>query len=724
MNQATNQSPLNLVKRLDHLLEPDGLITTYSQERCLVAWVLLTRLPEDDLNLVWHHHVCTLEKFAQALLLNEHNHPQDTQGLYWRLIAQVTSRLFDFPCTLGRTLWQVFSQHLQQEGSDALNNKESLLVYVDVLSCLESWMEQDAAAASSFNVMDTLWNHYYRIFKHQSSKQEENQAAGKDGIENFFGDAHNSIDNSGITDVQGYAKEEVQDWLVMIRTLESILNNNSEDKDNSLQRCIQSWHESILGLIQSHGTELLSYSCMESVLEFITQGSPEWYISLSIRLGWQEWFLTLVQSRIPYDAALKKLLTQTPNCVSQLNQMLLAHVVSPEDPSLRALAWQTCVALVDSCGWNWMFSAAAATTQHSNEGSHASSLGSPRILCTWMRLASGEWRIQLEAAAAGATSYDQNSSDRRHTSTNAWQQATALPIGHACAKLLLEVIGYCILLAEQVPPQPSVWSGDALLHLKHSLHTALWTTVEYLQLQQGQIVVTNRTSSRKNHEIPFAKIGMQLLGTMLTEVDIWDFHYQPQEQYQDDGGMGGSVESILRCLEMLLSNEEWAADCAVLLPGLVHILANAEGQSTRLDHLNSLWEPLVEYIQFYWQRDCVSFEERLDETLYWACSCTEMIVALQPTANTVHRRLALSIMEWIQSVVQEWEDPKRKHVTEHVGLQKVQSNLTLALGCYMSLSQHRDQPPREHESRVILRALQICEQRPSSSSLGQPRSTV
>jgi hypothetical protein len=307
-------------------------------------------------------------------------------------------------------------------------------------------------------------------------------------------------------------------------------------------------------------------------------------------------------------------------------------------------------------------------------------LGNSTTLCTWIRLASGEWRIQLQQTTATTTKNSRASTST--TGNAAWLQAISLPVGHTCARLLMSVVQFLVQLEEQ--PHQMPLSLEALLHLRQSLEQALWTTVEYLSTNDDD------DSNSKS----FSTTAIRLLGTLLMEVDIWDL----MEKEQHDS----TPQAILECLETILPTIEQDYS---LLPGLVNILGDAESDSEKQGQLvKHLSEPLVEYLEEFWKRD-IGLAERLDDTIPWACTCTELWASLEDDDFSSKRRLAIALIEWIQGVVVDPNDL----IQQQIALSRLQSYLSSVLGCYMTLSKDREQPPREHESRVIRRALQLCD---------------
>lgn len=200
------------------------------------------------------------------------------------------------------------------------------------------------------------------------------------------------------------------------------------------------------------------------------------------------------------------------------------------------------------------------------------------------------------------------------------------------------------------------------------------------------------------------------------EVDIFDlleknvpFDDEDTNDQNDDSDASSPPMIILTCLKGILPVSEDPS----LLPGLVHILGDAEGDMAKEELLvEYLHDPLLVYLVWYWQRGSLvsttTHLELLDDSVSWACSCTELWVQLSVSAEdkgrstssvaiTERRRLCLALLAWIQQVLQTNNNPGSRNY------------LSLALGCYMALSKDRVQPPKEHENRAILRALQWCQ---------------
>ena len=844
------------------------LLVPFGPERYLTAWVLLTRLDQNDLDNVWQQYGrSVLEPYAVEELLQygiklqegesldsekEGSPPNElcadnsgenrslpaSRGLYLRLVAQVMVQLSNstsvpsWACSstsslLGPALvkeWQRFSSDNNSGDSNPSQVAKSnpVSVHLDVLRALEVWIEQDPKKIAEMNVLEIIWYHYISL----ATQIESSSSQATTSFESKESCDYPAKEKDGDTECR-------RDWELMSQTLLGILegtntigataSNNASNDDAIHMTLLNLWHEMVITIFQSYGNDSLPDTLLSHIIEWTTHPKHIHLLPPTASQAWHEWILSMIQTRIAFDKPFRVQLFQQTRIIEQMNQLLLAYVVSPtednhnitggfssnnhsQNSSLRALAWQTMVTLVESCGWQWVLmvtmsknltnkdSPSSATSTTRSGTSSSSRLGMASNLCTWIRLANGEWRIQLQAVQNSgnnetSTSTTPATADRTSdTSTHQqiiWQQATGLPVGNACARLLIGVVHFCVQLEEEKhhPRRrlPSL-SVDALLHLKTSLQGALFTTVEYLQERQRESSYDNdddgwndfydnpkRTSSTSATAAAasFEPIAIRLLGTLLMEVDIWMLQPDettagPTNTLSGASSDGSSptvattelIQGILDCLQYILPDSQDYS----LLPGLVSILAGAEEQIKSNPRqvaaaMSGLWDPLVDYLEGYWQRDTTSSSsslgDKLNDSVAWACSCTEMYVSLDspnevttdPTfsaSSTVvrhrHRRLALGLIEWIQTVLQVdsqelWTPPsqtttKSKSSSTRLTLHKLQSYLSLAVGCYMTLSKSGEQPPGEHESRVIFRALQVCEMQqastPSMSRLDVP----
>jgi hypothetical protein len=618
--------------------------TAFQQERCLVVWVLLTRLSDEELHLIWSKLQKSLLRFALLILKKR----QDCCfEMYIRLVAQVADRLADYPFDLGDSLLQAWKSIIDENYEMTSNSLIEL--NIDVCTNLITVLSTHSEKANELKVLETIWGIY------SSQERDESIIAEKIQLIEVAGDDGDDDD---------------KEWKLMKETLQSLLKNSNADYYSQ-----SAWDELVLSIFQSHAYELLPEPLMPSILTWLSKSSKVKEITIELRSMWFEWFMGLIQARlssIPNDSSSFQFTLHRIGMAKQVNQFLLANIVSPVSDTkfpLRALAWQTTVSVVDACGFGWIM------TESLSIGNAENKLGPASTLCAFIRLASGEWRIQLQAESS--------------QSKSTGMQATALPVGNACARMLMNVVEYCVNLQEKNRGNLPL-SMDAILHLRQSLEDSLATTVEYLRVWGSS---THNVDTQGGEHGAFSPIAVRLLGSLLREVDIWDL------LEKDDS----ASQNIIECLRGLLSHSEDFS----LLPALVHMLADADTNPTKQGQLGCLYDQLTDYLERFWQRDdngnCTQkWLVELGDTLPWASSCTELWADFnfQNDSDDVpnKRRLRLSLVEFIQNIL-----------LMNLDLTQQKSYLSLSVGCYMTLSKDQQQPPSQHESRVIFRALQICE---------------
>jgi hypothetical protein len=524
----------------------------------------------------------------------------------------------------------------------AWDESMELAVHMDVCASLDVWMESDPATASELRILERIWKVYLQSTA-SASDEATNATISEDTGDNDGNGNGNHNDTAAF------------EFKLMSQTLSSILTDSHEQKD---YYSTKSWHELILALFQSHGHQLLPDSLIPIMLS-TPLPPPSVNANHHVTSAWHEWILSVIQTRVTTTPSFGHTCLKDPKAINNLNQLLLAHVVAPTNDSLRGMAWQTLTAMGETCGWRWILLGERSS----------SALGAGTTLCTWVRLASGELNIQLQQLLSASPA----------AAANFMQASLVLPISHSCARVLMSVVQFCVQLEEEPHRMPI--SSDSLLHLRQSLEQSLWTLVEYLQHhQREQNLDMNQPSD------PFATIAIRLFGTLLMEVDIWDLLRKEE-----------SPQEVLSALIRTMPMEKKDTTSYSLLPGLVNIIGDAESNPEKQEQLSSIWNPLFEYLYSYWQ----DYKQTMDDSIAWACSCTELWSEHETSDSVKKRRLTVLLIDWMQTVLQ--------RVSSLPVVPQVQSYLSLVLGCYMTLCKDREQPPRQHESRVIVRALQLCE---------------
>eukprot|EP00934_Nitzschia_sp_Nitz4_P002292 Nitzschia sp. Nitz4//scaffold28_size193895//65426//67654//NITZ4_001646-RA/size193895-processed-gene-0.258-mRNA-1//-1//CDS//3329545925//2292//frame0 len=688
-------------------------------ERDLVAWILLSGLSTTDLEHVWETHgtywtrVATLflEKTLQQV---EEKHDGDGSSsclfrcYYLALISMVTSRLPAslYPLSLAPLIYKTWQAWLHQDSKNYpppiwlhCHVVASLDISIEAVMLHEEEEDEEMEGISTTDLLQQIWV-LYTTNPVDSSKQV-------DESKNI------SNENTASTNENEEGNDD-KDWQALFSVLHHVLlqplllETPPKEGEEEASCIYRNFSDVVLNLFVKASVDDIPISMVPHLLEWLAQEDT---ISSTCMGGnqedeqrrtkkqdlllWNEWFLGWFTQQLQGNRRqgmhhpILRILMETPRGILRLQSWLMAHVTSAgqedgvaDHQALRAMAWQALLALVETNGWDWMLL--------EEEGSHGR-LGAASRLCTWIRLAAGEWRIQLQASLASSehsnamstvnppTLHDPNAMHSPSGNlTLGTCQATALPIGHGCARVIQSVVPFCIQ-SQRLVTMPS--TGGALLHLRQSLEQSLWTTIEYLSM----------VAEQQPSDLPFYSIALPLLGTLLMEMDIFELLQQPDVADPEGSADASPADTILECLQALLP----MAEDTCLLPGLVHLLSSSENLERQSRVRTYLHDPLTEYLDWCWQRDVV------DDSIAWTCSCTELWVQLSaPQTESSgdddeeedpHRRICLSVLGWMQQALMQ---PAARNY------------MARALGCYMTLSKDCPVPPKEHESRIIVRALQ------------------
>ncbi|KAL3939140.1 MAG: hypothetical protein SGBAC_006085 [Bacillariaceae sp.] len=587
----------------------------YGQERLLVSWVLLTRIPEDELVDVWKTHGTNLASFATTILNNNHD---PCHLLYIRLFAQACSRLSETcPLDLGKRIFESWDQH---------ERKQDLKLSIDVLICLDVLVANHPFVCQDLSVVEIIWDFYTLSSPETGSKEED---PPKDEL-------HQS-----------------PEWAMMAQTLNTTLLGSDASYYSA-----STLNETILAVFQRRGFELVPQSMAPKLLSWVSKSRQSLDLPPKLRSLWVEWTLGLFQT-LASNKKIDTILRHT-GVPDDLNRLLLAIIVSPTSDSesssthgsLRAMAWQTLVSILETCGWAWAFRIAPN-----------GKLGTGTSLCTWTRLASGEWRLQLQSSESSDVSKLEGGED---------------VIGDATARLLMATTEFIIELSEK--GSVSLFS-DAVLHLYQSLEESLMSTVEYITLQRESRIVGL-----------FATTATRLFGTLLREFDVWTLQKKDAEIAQ------ATIDGLAYLLE---SSEE-----SCLFPAIANILEASDSDAPRKRDIVKLWDPFFSYTERFWETTASKWSQQGStehgQVIPWACTCVEWWIdgAFLESKNTANnrRRIQISVFKFIGSAMS----------SNRVDSQS-RSSLSLAVGCYMTLSQELGEMPSENESMLIFRALQICE---------------
>ena len=381
----------------------------YEHERYLVAWVLLTRLSQDYLNKAWEKHKNKLSFFAARILTC--NADTLLRVYYLRLVALATSRLSVLPSeNLRNVIYRCWKE----------TRGDSLSLNIDICNTYIAWMEKDSFLFS-YQILEDLWEIYSNISS-----------------------ASNSI-------TRQTTNTDENDETTMINVLHSLLSTDDYSVSN-LQ-------EVIFCLFEIHGTSFASNESSDDlhtkiIIWFDTNSQEEAVTHQDLKFMWHGYIFRYVCGIISTKKQPCTLLRE-PKMMNFMQNITLAHAVSPDVGALRGLAWHTINKIIQGYGYSF---------------SEKSSSNAP--ICTWCRLACGECKIQLEE-------------DEMNSSSD---------ILGGCAEFIVNVVHYLADFDER-PDKSIPLDSEGMFHLKFSLEEALHTTSEYLSRSTDDgiksVIVTN-----------------------------------------------------------------------------------------------------------------------------------------------------------------------------------------------------------------------------------------
>jgi hypothetical protein len=639
----------------------------YANERYLVALVLLTRLHDTDLYVtVWDSHP-ELVSFCNGLLLVPAPEPVPVEGslggrendtgndesleLYVRLIAQLVGRMP--PSRLPKQV-QELSQVLVTV-LDRRRKQKAVLgaVDVEIISSLNVWFEilEDDSITLLDGVLTTLWERYSGLMKVNRTKVEAATAAS----------------------------ESPSAQVTMTRTLTKLLDDGVDsDPSHEEKDFWKSWQVESTALFLRQGmrvgeTKVPSFwlPALELWLQSELSGSkkntetslPQ--ITLATRRSWAQILLvcarnmallTSFQIKMKQDVTLDK-------DMARFILTCVASVQGSDSDELRSTAWSTTATLLQSCGWEWLLVGAVTTTSLGQDGKK-SDFGKASSLCTLVRLAVGEWKIQLGLLVDESCTLSEE----------------RLLLVEACAQVLVEAVDFIVQMANRMDEAEAdddddnndkaslPLSADALIHLRQSLDEALHLAVQYMGLAEKRVLAVDGPVVR-------------VLGTLLREFDA----FEQKKSVEDEEG-----NEILQALRVALDIHD--VQCQEeLLPCLVVVLASSEEDESKLTLLEEyelLDEPLVGFLESYWKQttNLSSIEYAYQVVAKWS--------SMAHISDT--SRLLECIIGWIDRNGNTHESSPRSN--------ELTSALSTAIGCYVTL--HGEKEPGEPDATILQRAIQ------------------
>jgi hypothetical protein len=608
-----------------------------SDEAKLVALVLLTRLerlPQDS-------------PLSLSLLVDFVNDLVAVGScLYGRLAAQL---LRHEPATLGTLLVSLLAQ--QTAASAPLSPAD-----VDMVANLNAYyLKQHIVNDKELvNALETIWERY-QICSSLQQPLESTARTNPEDLESAKAKTNNAACEPTTLTIEDSDATMFQQVLTSIYNQNSTLLSSSTDLQDA-------WMEETTALFLEHAASVAS--CVPSILSwwFSKKNNNKPCTSIEQTL-WAQVLLASIQSQLLLlqrdggdngssssssggSAIMKQLLLD-----ESTYQLLVACIVSPNNnianTNLRAMAWSTLTTAIGTCGWTWLVhdnhhGCPQQQEQSTFNVSSSSSLGNGGKICTLLRLAAGEFKLQLASVV----------DDHHHDSL----------VLEATAQLLTQAVTFLCELAEK-EQSATVLSGDALLHLRQSLDEAMDATLQYCALYNSactqSTTANNISSSSKNGGDSIEMAGSTVVAQVLSALIVL---HQPcaDEQWS--------------ALRVALAFEP--TDASLLHALSVFFRANDDDY----DFVKQHELPLAVFLQRY-------FNQHDDETISTATHVAEEWIR-QSTVPINVTALQETLLEWLERATTE------QHLSDVVAA---------VFGCYVTLQ--GDDEPGERETTILKRAL-------------------
>ena len=545
----------------------------HQHERSLVALVLLSRSPQEQLDQVWEKYESDFTSFASIFfkncdfemqLLND-DHAVSQNGFknflfcsyYTRLVAQVTARLTKPPTKqLQYDIYKSWRKISMMQAArtvtitstaveEAKIHSTIIALCVDIYNALITWTSQNDPLLSVDLDLIELWNIPITAYKKMNRITRVVQREAKTKKEQ--------------------PKVEDDEVDMMLSILESASGSASDEvragQENDDIYTFSNTLRLMFVLFELQGPESISDELLRTVLIWIKNSQDE-ISDADLRVLWDGWLLTNIQKRISKTNNTRSLL-RDPEIMDTIQKIILAHVVSPTTSTLRPLAWQSISQITKSFGWEFL--------QKSSESS----------LCTWCRLACGEWKIQLE---------DEPSERQKN-----------LSILDGCGNLIINVVQYLVDFDER-PYKSIPLTSESLLSIRQELE-------ETLSLTSGHLL--NRASEEHNLE---STIMVNLWSVLFSEMHASNCH---------------EASNIMLCFHMLLQ----VSDDESLVPAVLHVVSmmNCDGRALTSEHESVTDETttsIIGYLIRLWKRVAkMDYLKQSQENhfVHSACVATEIL---------------------------------------------------------------------------------------------------
>jgi hypothetical protein len=555
-------------------------------ERNLVVLTLLTRSNFAQIDAMA---MVSTKLFNFCIRLVRMNHPSFTR-LASRCVSLLKRKRVDTDGCAYAYNWEEMVQTLLT----AIEHRSHLHLPIDttdahLIHALAHSLETDNSVSWNSHQFDMIWERLRRVVAYPADNENDNE------------------ETTASDDVGAHTR-------FMDQTIDRLLQDDTDDEtqDNAwMHSFIHLWHTNASRLCRAYTSPPAWY---EAMLLFVV--SKDSNLNTQTKTAWHDLIFQSTNSLVIHTSNLNF----TNTLVAQaLADLLMVHLGSPQS-DLQSRAWETCSLLVSRHGWDWI---PKSKNSYATQASH---------LCTWTRLAAGEYRIQLGLVCM--------------EDPKAFDNQTLNASGHVVVSALRRLVQEATTLDDgrQIALDP-----EALLHLRQSFLDTLQSTISYFAIASSPMVTT-----------------CKVLGSLLGEFSIWD-------------GMpdGTTTEEVL-----LAVNKCICADVVDMMPCLANMFASTEEDSERMQSLRTagiLGDKLEAYYADFWT-DAAS--KHID-FVPWACAATENWFSLASPPMKQRRSLAKHILGWIKKSLEEG-------ITASVA-----NPLLSAVGCYVVLMGDRAPPEQD-----------------------------
>lgn len=424
------------------------------------------------------------------------------------------------------------------------------------------------------------------------------------------------------------------------------------------------------------GALLLEHGTLSAASSTVTWGPLlQWFSSQdTTQAARTPWVVPLLGIYCRHAADCQSVLREDKELAASFSKLLLASVVhvSEKDQQLRSTAWTVAVYWLSMEGLN------------NNNATTASVL---------LRLAAGEYRIQLEALVER-------------------EDPRKLPVLHengpmqimiqSCGQVLLTSIQALATIAEE--PSLSI-PADNLLSLRSSLHDSLHTTTLFL----GSVAVAcNGYCSLSPGYRHIWGIVIRVLGALLTEWDVFEVTVMSKTVDEEEKGKDRRENDGNEMLRSLMVAMKYCGELQEpglvlyesILAAIATVLASCEGDDRKCKFLRqthygllggqNVQQFLLAYFRHFAAYATRHLDKTLDDSLEWAVAILDMHVSEKPFSSRAN--ILSAIIQAIQAVLK----------IQHNSFTAVSRLIT----CFVTLQ--GEEPPKEEHTVVLESAIKTC----------------